>query len=72
MFDFADADRLFSRLRRNDNDALFREHTGYYRDDPSSLAGLLQWNSARGITGVARDAGFRRLRRRGHRLVFAS
>lgn len=71
VFDFADAHRLFSRWRNHGNDALFREHTEYYRADPSALPGLLQWNSARGITQVARDAGFRRLRRRGHKLLFA-
>jgi SAM-dependent methyltransferase len=70
VFDFADAHRLFTRWRRHGNDALFREHAGYYRADPSSLAGLVQWNSARGITQVAGDAGFRRWRRRGHKLVF--
>lgn len=69
-FDFADADRLFSRLRPHGNDALFREHTGYYREDPATLPKLLQWNSAKAITAVARDAGFHRTGRRGHRLVF--
>ena len=71
VFDFADADRLASRWRPHDNDTLFVEHADYYRDDPSSLAGLVQFNSARGNEGVARLAGFRRRRRRGHRLVFA-
>lgn len=71
VFDFADADRLFARWRRHGNDALFREHTAYYRADPGALPGLLQWNSARAITQVAKDAGFRRLRRRGHKLLFA-
>lgn len=70
-FDFADSNRLFRRvLRDHGNDALFREHTGYYRENPASLAALVQFNSARGITQVARDAGFKRIRRRGHVLVF--
>lgn len=69
-FDFADANRLFSRFRSHGHDALFREHAGYYREDAASLPKLLQWNSARGITAVARDAGFRRVARRGHRLLF--
>lgn len=72
VFDFADADRLFRRIRRHANDALFREHLGYYRDDPAALPALVQWNSAAGITAVARDAGFRRVKRRGHRLLFAT
>jgi ubiquinone/menaquinone biosynthesis C-methylase UbiE len=71
VFDFADADRLFRRFRNHGNDELFREHTGYYRENPASLAGLVQFNSARGITQVAKDAGFRRLRRRGHVLLFS-
>jgi SAM-dependent methyltransferase len=71
VFDFADGDRLFARWRNHGNDALFREHTAYYLADPSALPGLLQWNSARAITQVAKDAGFRRLRRRGHKLLFA-
>ncbi len=70
VFDFADADRLFRRFRNHGNDELFREHTGYYRENPASLAGLVQFNSARGITQVAKDAGFRRIKRRGHVMLF--
>jgi ubiquinone/menaquinone biosynthesis C-methylase UbiE len=70
VFDFADMNRLFSRLRGYGNNDLFVEHAGYYRDDPSALPALIQWNSARGITGIARAAGFRRLKRRGHKLLF--
>jgi ubiquinone/menaquinone biosynthesis C-methylase UbiE len=70
VFDFADSNRLFRRFRNHGNDELFREHTGYYRENPTSLAGLVQFNSARGITQVAYDAGFRRLKRRGHILLF--
>ena len=70
VFDFADAHRLFSHFRGHGNDELFREHAGYYRQDPAALAGLVQWNSARAITLVAGDAGFRRLKKRGHKLLF--
>lgn len=70
IFDFADSNRLFRRFRNHGNDQLFREHTGYYRENPASLAGLVQFNSARGITQVAKDAGFKRSRRRGHVMVF--
>ncbi len=70
VFDFADSNRLFRRFRNHGNDQLFREHTGYYKENPAALAGLVQFNSARGITQVAHDAGFRRLKRRGHVLLF--
>jgi ubiquinone/menaquinone biosynthesis C-methylase UbiE len=70
VFDFADMNRLFSPLRAYGNNDLFLEHAEYYRADPSAIAGLVQWNSARGISGVARKAGFKRLKRRGHRLLF--
>jgi hypothetical protein len=53
-----------------DGDKLFEEHAEYYRDDPGTLRGLLHWNSARGISGVARAAGFKRQKRRGHKLLF--
>jgi ubiquinone/menaquinone biosynthesis C-methylase UbiE len=72
VFDFADSNRLFSRFRNHGNDQLFREHTGYYRENPAALAGLVQFNSARGITQVAKDAGFKRIRRRGHVLLFVA
>jgi ubiquinone/menaquinone biosynthesis C-methylase UbiE len=70
VFDFADSDRLFRRFRNHGNDDLFREHTGYYKENPASLAGLVQFNSIRGITQVAHDAGFKRLKKRGHVLLF--
>ena len=70
VFDFADMNRLFARFRKHGNDNLFLEHAGYYNENPSSLFGLIQWNSARGISGVASAAGFKRLKRRGHRLLF--
>jgi len=69
-FDFADAHRIFCRFRNHGNDGLFREQARYYRADPSSLAGLVQWNTARGITHVAGDAGFKRLKARGNKLLF--
>ncbi len=71
VFDFADAHRLFSRFRNPGNDDLFREHAAYYHADASTLAGLVHWTSARAITRVAGDAGFRRLKKRGHKLLFA-
>jgi len=70
VFDFADMNRLFARLRSHGNDDLFLEHAGYYNENPAALSGLIQWNSARGITGVASAAGFKRLKRRGHRMLF--
>jgi len=69
VFDFADAHGLFSRIRTSANDALFREHSGYYRKNPAVIAELVQWTSARAITRVARDVGFKRLKRRGQKLV---
>ena len=71
VFDFADAHRLFTFWRSHGNNELFREHAAYYRKDPSCLAGLVQWNSATGITRIARAAGFKRRKRRGHRLLFS-
>jgi ubiquinone/menaquinone biosynthesis C-methylase UbiE len=70
VFDFADMNRLFGGLRAYGNNDLFLEHAEYYRADPSALPALIQWNSARGITGIARAAGFKRLKRRGHKVLF--
>lgn len=70
LFDYADSHRVFSRFRNHGNDLLFREHAGYYQKDSSSLAGLVQFNSGRAITHIARECGFRRLRKRGHMLLF--
>jgi ubiquinone/menaquinone biosynthesis C-methylase UbiE len=72
VFDFADSNRLFRRFRNHGNDQLFREHTGYYRANPDSLASLVQFNSASAIRQVAKDAGFKRIKRRGHMLLFAA
>ncbi len=70
VFDFADSNRLFRRFRNHGNDQLFREHTAYYKENPAALAGLVQFNSARGIIQVASDAGFKNIKRRGHVLLF--
>jgi len=70
VFDFADSNRLFWRLRKHGNDQLFREHKAYYRENPAVLASLVQFNSARGIIQVASDAGFKCSKRRGHVLLF--
>jgi ubiquinone/menaquinone biosynthesis C-methylase UbiE len=70
LIDFANQNRLFSRLPNRGQDKQFLSHAGFYRDDPNSLASLVQWNSARGIKGVARRAGFKFLKRRGHKLLF--
>jgi ubiquinone/menaquinone biosynthesis C-methylase UbiE len=70
LIDFANMNRLFSRMPNRHQDQQFLSHAGYYRDDPGSLASLVQWNSARGIKGVARTAGLKFLKRRGHKLLF--
>lgn len=70
LIDFANMNRLFSRIPNRRQDEQFLAHAGFYRDDPGSLAGLMQWNSAGGIKGVARANGFKFTRRRGHKLLF--
>lgn len=70
LIDFANMNRLFSRTPNRHQDQQFLTHAGFYRDDPASLASPVQWNSARGIKGVARKAGFKFLKRRGHKLLF--
>lgn len=70
LIDFADMNRLFGRIPKRGQDQQFLSHAGFYRDDPNALAGLMQWNSARGIKGVAKSAGFRFVKRRGHKLLF--
>lgn len=70
LIDFANMNRLFSHWPNRDQDQQFLSHAGYYRNDPTTLAGLVQWNSARGIKGVARSTGFKFLKRRGHKLLF--
>lgn len=70
LIDFADMNRLFSRIPNRNQDQQFLSHAGFYRDDPSAIAGLMQWNSARGIKGVAKSVGFKFVKRRGHKLLF--
>lgn len=70
LVDFADQNRLFSRVPNRSQDQQFLAHAAFYRDDPGALAGLMQWNSARGIKGVAKANGFRFIKRRGHKLLF--
>lgn len=69
--DFADMNRLFSRVPNRSQDEMFLSHSGFYRNDTTAISGLVQWNSARGIKGIARDAGFRFQKRRGHKLLFS-
>ncbi len=72
VFDFADSHRLNGGIRSKVLIDQFLEHAPYYRDMPSNLPGLVQWNSAKGIRGAAKLAGFRQVGRRGHRLLFES
>ena len=72
VFDFADSHRLAGGLHSKTLIDQFLEHAPYYRDAPSNLPGLVQWNSAKGIKGAAKLAGFRLARQRGHRLLFES
>jgi ubiquinone/menaquinone biosynthesis C-methylase UbiE len=70
IFDFADTHKLASHIRSKGLIDQFLEHAPFYREAPASLPGLVQWNSARGIKGAAKLAGFRRVKRRGHLLLF--
>lgn len=70
LIDFADMNRLFSRIPNRSQNQQFLSHSTFYRDDPSALAGLVQWNSARGIKGVVRSVGFKFVKRRGRKLLF--
>ena len=70
VFDFADSHRLTGGFHSKTLIDQCLEHAPYYRDAPSNLAGLVQWNSAKGIRGAAKLAGFRLVRQRGHRLLF--
>lgn len=81
-FDFADMHGLFpgscllaGRWRQRlmghrDNDRFFLDHAADYREKPTVLPSLMQWNSARGIVRVARHQGFALKRRWGSRLLF--
>jgi len=70
VFDFADSHSLAGGFRSQVFIGQFLEHAPYYKEAPSSLPGLVQWNSAKGIRGAAKLAGFRRVKHRGHRMVF--
>ena len=70
VFDFADSHRLVGGIRSGVLIDQFLEHAPYYKDDPSNLPGLVQWNSAKGIRGAAKLAGFRKVKHRGHRMLF--
>jgi len=72
VFVFADSHRQVGGFHSKVLIDQFLEHAPYYRDVPSNLPGLVQWNSAKGIRGVAKLAGFRQVKRRGHRLLFES
>lgn len=69
-FDFADSHKLAGGVHSRRMIEQFLEHAPYYRETPSSLPGLVQWNSAKGIRGAAKLAGFKQLKRRGRRLLF--
>lgn len=70
VFDFADSHRLAGGIRSQSLIDQFLEHATYYKEAPSNLPGLIQWNSAKGIKGAAKLAGFRQLKHRGPRLLF--
>ncbi|MGD9265683.1 MAG: class I SAM-dependent methyltransferase [Lysobacterales bacterium] len=70
VFDFADSHRLAGGLHSKVLIDQFLEHAPYYKQVPSNLPGLVQWNSGKGIRGAAKLAGFRQVKRRGHRLLF--
>jgi len=70
VFDYADSDKLSGGMNSKNFVEQFLEHAPYYKEAPSSLPGLVQWNSAKGIKGAAKLAGFRLVKQRGHRLLF--
>jgi ubiquinone/menaquinone biosynthesis C-methylase UbiE len=70
VFDFADSHRLAGGIRSRNLIDQFLEHVLFYQEVPSNLPGLVQWNSAKGIKGAAKLAGFRQIKRRGQRLLF--
>jgi ubiquinone/menaquinone biosynthesis C-methylase UbiE len=71
-FDFANMHRLTWGMRSKQAIEEFLELADHYRQYPESVAGLIQWNSARGIKGAARLAGFKTIRRISNQLVFES
>ena len=70
LIDFANMDRLFNRLPNRSQDQQFLAQAGFYGSDPTDLPHLIQWNTVRGIKGIARTAGFKLSKRRGHKLLF--
>jgi ubiquinone/menaquinone biosynthesis C-methylase UbiE len=70
VFDFADEHKLGGRIRSRVLIKQFLEHAPFYQDVPANLPALVQWNSAKGIRGVAKLAGFRQIKRRGNKLLF--
>ena len=70
VFDFADTHKLSGGPYSKNMIDQFLDHAEHYRAAPSSLPGLMQWNSAKGIKGAAKLAGFKLVKRRGRRLLF--
>jgi ubiquinone/menaquinone biosynthesis C-methylase UbiE len=70
IFDFADQHRIAGSLKLQNLTEQFLEHVEFYGENPSNLPSLVQWNSAKGIENAARLAGFKKIRRRGQRLLF--
>jgi len=70
VFDFADSHALAGGIRSRNLVEQFLEHAPFYKEEPSNLPGLVQWNSAKGIKGAAKLAGFKQIKHRGHRMVF--
>lgn len=71
LIDFANMNRLFGWPPNRGQDQQFLTQAGFYHDDHTDLPHLIQWNTARGIKGVARSAGFKFCKRRGHKLLFS-
>jgi len=44
LINFADMNRLFSRIPNRRQDQLFLSCAGFYHDDPNIIAGVMQWN----------------------------
>jgi ubiquinone/menaquinone biosynthesis C-methylase UbiE len=70
IFDFSNSHLLAGWIRQQRSVKLFLEHANFYAEDPSNLPGLVQWNTAKAISNVAKMAGFRLQKRRGHCLLF--
>jgi SAM-dependent methyltransferase len=70
-FDFANMHLLTGGWRSKQAKDEFLSLADHYKKFPSSIAGLVNWNSARGIRGAAKLAGFKRTRRISDKMVFA-